>query len=212
MTKADVLRLFGVIASLYPNAVRFAEADASMRDAWHELLQDIDLRIAGKAVAAHAATHDFPPTIAEIRRFCFQSDGESAEEAWARVLHALKDSAYHSAERFADLPDVCKRLVGSASVLKEWAISEDGTSISVARTRFVAQYDVEKRKEKERKLIPPSVRQALDAALNVNLLPDETISVDTEQFERDMDKLSDTVDSLIKKDDFDALVVDLGEA
>lgn len=175
MTKSEILKLFGVIASLYPNAVRFAEADASMRDAWHELLQDIDLRIAGKAVAAHAATHDFPPTIAEIRRFCFQSDGESAEEAWARVLHALKDSAYHSAERFADLPDVCKRLVGSASVLKEWAISEDGTSISVARARFVTQYDIEKRKETERKMIPPSVRQTLDAALSANLLQENNV-------------------------------------
>lgn len=170
MTKSEVLKLFGVIASLYPNAVRFAEADAAMRDAWHELLQDIDLRIAGKAVAAHAATHDFPPTIAEIRRFCFQSDGESAEEAWARVLHALKDSAYHSAERFAELPPICQRLVGSPAQLTEWGLAEDGATISVARSRFVAQYDIEKSKETQRKMIPSAIRNVLNDATKPLLL------------------------------------------
>ena len=203
MTKKEVAQLFGAIASLYPSEKAFKSAEIPMIEAWHELLQDIPLQTAAKAVAAHAATNNFPPTIAEIRRFCIQADGgESAEQAWARVLSALKDSAYHSAERFAELPEVCKRLVGSANVLKEWAISEDQTSVSVARSRFLAQYDIEKRKDQERKMIPPSVRQALDAALNVNLLPDETISVDTDQFERDMDDLADT---------FDALVVNLGE-
>lgn len=204
MTKKEVAMLFAVITNLYPNEKQFTAAGIEMVQAWHELLQDIPLQTAAKAVAAHAATNNFPPTIAEIRRFCIQADGgESAEQAWARVLSALKDSAYHSAERFAELPEVCKRLVGSANVLKEWAISEDQTSVSVARARFLAQYDIEKRKDQERKMIPPSVRQALDAALNVNLLPEETISVDTEQFERDMHDLADT---------FDALVVDLGEA
>lgn len=172
MTKKEVAQLFGAIASLYPSEKAFKSAEIPMIEAWHELLQDIPLQTAAKAVAAHASTNSFPPTIAEIRRFCFQSDGESAEEAWARVLHALKDSGYHSAERFSELPEVCKRLVGSANVLKEWAISEDQTSISVARARFVVQYDIEKRKETERKMIPPSVRQALDAALNTNLLPE----------------------------------------
>lgn len=174
MTKKEVAMLFAVITNLYPNEKRFAEASVDMAQAWHELLQDIPLQTAAKAVAAHAATNNFPPTIAEIRRFCVQANGgESAEQAWARVLAALKDSAYHSAERFAELPEVCKRLVGSASVLKEWAVSEDQTSVSVARARFLAQYDIEKRKDQERKMIPPSVRQALDVALNANLLPAE---------------------------------------
>ena len=168
--KQDVVKLFGVITNLFPNDKRFASADANMVSAWHELLQDIDFGIAAKAIAAHAATNDYPPTIAEIRRFCIKANGESAEQAWARVLHALKDSAYHSAERFAELPEVCKRLVGSANVLKEWAISEEQTSVSVARTRFLAQYDIEKRKETERKMIPSAIRQLLDEVSKPMLL------------------------------------------
>ena len=170
MTKQDVVKLFGVVTNLFPNDKRFMEADANMVSAWHELMQDIDFRIAAKAIAAHAATNDYPPTIAEIRRFCIKTEGESAEEAWARVLHALKDSAYHNAEKFAELPEVCKRLVGSANVLKEWAISEDQTSISVARTRFLAQYDIEKRKETERKMIPEAIRNLLDEVTKPLLL------------------------------------------
>lgn len=171
MTKREVLKLFGVITNLYVNDRHFAAADEAMRDVWHEMLQDIDYNLAEKAVGAHAATNNFPPTIAEIRRFCIKAEiGETAEQAWARVLYALKDSAYHSAERFEELPDVCRRLVGSPSVLHEWAISEDGTSVSVARARFLRQYDIEIRKDVERKMIPQSIRQALEAAVNVNLL------------------------------------------
>lgn len=171
VTKKEIAQLFGAITNLYPNEKQFTAAGVDMVTAWRDLLQDIPLDIAAKAVAAHAATNNYPPTIAEIRRFCIQTDGaESAEQAWARVFTALKDGAYHSAERFAELPDVCKRLVGSANVLKEWAISEDQTSIQVARARFLSQYDIELRKERERKMIPPSVRQALDAAMNTNLL------------------------------------------
>jgi hypothetical protein len=173
MTKQEVAKLFGAITNLYPNEKRFAAADVNMVSAWHELLQDIDFRIAAKAIAAHAATNDYPPTIAEIRRFCIKAEGESAEEAWARVLHALKDSAYHSAERYAELPEVCKRLVGSANVLKEWAISEDQTSVSVARARFLAQYDMEKRKDMERKMIPTSIRTMLDEATKPMLLEED---------------------------------------
>ena len=171
MTKREVVKLFGVIANLYVNDRHFEAADEAMRDVWHEMLQDIGYDLAEKAVAAHAATNNFPPTIAEIRRFCIAADsGETAEQAWARVLYAIKDGSYHSAERFAELPDVCKRLVGSPSMLREWATSEDETSVSVARARFLRQYDIEKRKDIERKMIPQSIREALDAALNVNLL------------------------------------------
>ena len=173
MTKKEVLKLFALIASIYTQAGRFAEADAQMRDAWHALLEDIPFGAAERAVSAHAVNNTFPPSIAEIRRYALAGISDrrdTAEEAWALVLKALKNSAYNSAEEFAKLPDICKRCVGSAQVLKSWAISEDVTTVSVARAQFLNAYRVMDSRERERAMMPPSIRDALDEAMKHNLL------------------------------------------
>lgn len=173
MTKSETLKLFGVIASLYSNAGRFAEADITMRDMWHELLEDIPYSIAAKAVAAHTANSEYPPSIAEIRRYALQSVNngrDTAEEAWSQVFKAIRNSAYNSVEEYAKLPEISKRCIGSAAVLKEWAVSEDESTISVARAQFLNAYKALDKREQERAMLPPSVRAALDQAMAVNLL------------------------------------------
>lgn len=173
MTKSEVIKMFGIIASLYTNAGRFAEADADMRDMWWEMLQDIPFDVAKRVVAQNAANSDYPPSIAQIRRAALQGAVEkrdTAEEAWALVLKALKNSAYNSVQEFAKLPDICKRCVGSAQVLKEWAISEDESTVSVARAQFLTAYKTLDKRDQERMMLPPSVRAALDEAMSHNLL------------------------------------------
>ena len=173
MTKKEVLKLFALIASIYTQAGRFAEADAQMRDAWHTLLEDISFDAAERAVSSHAVNNTFPPSIAEIRRYALAGiadNRDTAEEAWALVLKALKNSAYNSVEEFDKLPDICKRCVGSAQVLKSWAISEDEATVSVARAQFLSAYRTLDKRERERSMMPPSIRDALDEAMKHNLL------------------------------------------
>lgn len=165
--------MFGIIASLYTNAGRFAEADADMRDMWWEMLQDIPFDVAKRVVAQNAANSDYPPSIAQIRRAALQGAVEkrdTAEEAWAKVDKAMRNSAYNSVEEFAKLPDICKRCVGSPAVLKEWAIAEGDTAYSVARSQFLTAYKTLDKHEQERMMLPPSVRAALDEAMSHNLL------------------------------------------
>lgn len=173
MTRAEVLKLFAIIGSIYANAGRFVEADAVMRDSWHELLNDIPFALATKAVYAHAANSEYPPSIAEIRRAALKSvtDGrDTAEEAWAVVFKAIRNSAYNSVEEYAKLPEICKRCVGSPAVLKEWAVSEDESTISVARAQFLNAYRTLDKREQERAMLPPAVRSALDAAMSDDAL------------------------------------------
>lgn len=173
MTKSEVIKMFGIIASLYTNAGRFAEADADMRDMWWEMLQDIPFDVAKRVVAQNAANSDYPPSIAQIRRAALQGAVEkrdTAEEAWALVLHALQNSAYNSVEEFAKLPEICKRCVGSPNVLKIWAVSEDENAVSVARAQFLNSYRALDKREQERAMLPPSVRDALDVAKRNKLL------------------------------------------
>ena len=173
MTKAETVKMFALITSIFANAGRFAEPDAQMRDMWQMLLEDIPFEKAQQAVMAHSVNSEFPPSIAEIRRVALQGAVEkrdTAEEAWALVLHAMKNSAYNSVQEFAKLPDICKRCVGSAQVLKEWAISEDESTVSVARAQFLTAYKTLDKREQERMMLPPSVRAALDEAMSHNLL------------------------------------------
>lgn len=173
MLESEVVALFGFISSAYPRSDAFKKVDESNVEMWTMALEDIPFEVAKKALVAHSVNNDFPPSIAEIRRYALAGIADrrdTAEEAWALVLKALKNSAYNSAEEFAKLPDICKRCVGSAQVLKSWAISEDEATVSVARAQFLNAYRVMDSRERERAMMPPSIRDALDEAMKHNLL------------------------------------------
>ena len=170
MTKQELIQLFGVITILFPQDKRFERANSMIVDTWYEVLADIDIGTAKQAILAHSVNSTYPPTIADIRKYAVKpAVTESAEEAWARVNAALRDGIYHSKERFAELPDVCKRLVGSPSLIQDLAKSESDSSIAAFRSRFMKQYDIEKAQANQQALIPGNVRQALQGAQAVDL-------------------------------------------
>lgn len=173
MTKQETVKLFALISTAYPRSEAFRKVSAESVEMWQMCLEDIPFAVAQKALAAHSVNSEFPPSIAEIRRAALQGAVEkrdTAEEAWALVLHALKNSAYNSVQEFAKLPDICKRCVGSPAVLKEWAIAEGDTAYSVARSQFLSAYRTLDKRDTERMMLPPSVRAALDEAMSHNLL------------------------------------------
>lgn len=172
MTKQEVVKLFALISTAYPRSEAFRKVSAESVEMWQMCLEDIPFAVAQKALAAHSVNSEFPPSIAEIRRAALQGAVEkrdTAEEAWALVLHALKNSAYNSVEEFAKLPDKVKRCVGSAQVLKEWAISEDFNQ-DVAKSNFARTYRDLDKHDREFAMMPPSVRAALTEAMQHNLL------------------------------------------
>lgn len=172
MTKAETVKMFALITSIFANAGRFAEPDAQMRDMWQMLLEDIPFEKAQQAVMAHSVNSEFPPSIAEIRRYALAgavAQRDTTDEAWALVLKALKNSAYNSLEEYAKLPDKIKRCVGSAQVLKTWAVSEDFNQ-DVAKSNFARTYRELDERDRQFAMMPPSVRAALDEAMSHSLL------------------------------------------
>lgn len=173
MLASEVVVLFDLISSAYPKTDVFKKVTDANVMMWTMALEDVPFDVAQKAIVAHSVNSEFPPSIAEIRRYALAGIADrrdTAEEAWALVLKALKNSAYNSVEEFDKLPDICKRCVGSAQVLKSWAISEDVTTVSVARAQFLNAYRVMDSRERERAMMPPSIRDALDEAMKHNLL------------------------------------------
>lgn len=67
MTREEVKKIFGLIASVYPNFMPLETEQARNKlDVWHDLLQDQDFAFVEKKVIKHIRNEKFPPTISEI--------------------------------------------------------------------------------------------------------------------------------------------------
>lgn len=168
MNEIEVVQLFTIIASLYPRDKAFSSSPPQMVSMWAEAMKDIPYEIAEKACVMHVRTSVFPPSIAEIVSFANDlmngksKATETAEMAWARVQYALADSAYHAEARFHELPPRVQELVGSPQQLKDWGQAETGSAtLEFARERFLKQYDLAMRREKDIMLLPREVREFL---------------------------------------------------
>ena len=173
MTKQEVVKMFALITTAYPRSDAFKKISAEAVEMWQTCLEDVPFNVAQSALVAHSVNSEYPPSIAEIRRAALKSvtDGrDTAEEAWSQVFKAIRNSAYNSVEEYAKLPEISKRCIGSAAVLKEWAVSEDESTISVARAQFLNAYRTLDKREQERAMLPPAVRAALDAAMSDDAL------------------------------------------
>jgi hypothetical protein len=139
-----------------------------MVDNWAGMLSDISFENAKKAVLKHARVSVFAPTIADIIAYAkeFERGGddglEAAEEAWGKVQAAIANSAYDYMSEYGKLPPICQRLVGSPQQLRDWSQCEIGSAtIEFARERFLKQYDIYLRRERENQKLPPQMRELL---------------------------------------------------
>lgn len=149
MTKKEVVALFGLIAALFPKDTAFVKADATMRDAWAEMLEDIPFDHAKAAVKAAVATSPFPPSIAEIRDYATRLTTPkrlSADEAWGIASDVI-------------------RKYGTRTVLKEGCVEKPPEYADVtveSRTyRFVKRQPSVKEYEAKRHC-PPEVWEMLE--------------------------------------------------
>lgn len=98
MTKKETVALFGLIAALYPRDEKFTHPDATMRDAWAEMLEDIPFDAAKAAIKATVSTSPFPPSIAEIRDYATRLTSNRrrpADEAWGIASKCCRTIGYN---------------------------------------------------------------------------------------------------------------------
>ena len=172
MEKVEVIELFAAISNLYPNSRSYANADDIMITTWTTMLKDLQKMDVSIALKVHASKSPLPPSISDIRKIVAELHAEdnpmSGMDAWNLVIRAVRRSAYRSNEEFNKLPDVCKRLVGSPTQLREWAMVDDPTVLSVAKSQFLKAFEQQKTRESELQLLPSNIRKLLTS--NQNLL------------------------------------------
>lgn len=168
MTRAETLKIIGVLQINYPDAFRALTDDQLQMvvTLWQSVLSGETYQDVQAAVIAFIATDTgrFMPPVGAIKQqlIKLRHVGDMTDgEAWALVAKAIRNSAYHSVEEFAKLPEMVKKIVGSPSQLYEWAIS-DHFNAEVASSNFMRAYNARVKADRELQSLPECVKKVLE--------------------------------------------------
>ena len=132
-------------------------------EVYYDLLKDLDYDLAFAAVKKVIASDEYPvlPTVGKIRKAAHDlctMDRLSAPEAWGIVVKAIRKYGYCSeAEALASMP---KEVAETVKFIgwRELCLSEKP---DVIRAQFMRMYEAVEARQKERELLPDSVKQIL---------------------------------------------------
>lgn len=163
MTKNDVVKIFIVIRTAYPNfykEMKKEDLEATI-NLWAEMFAHENTQLVVAAVKNLINTFKWPPTIADVKEEMYkltQTETETPVEMWNKIKAAMRRASYYANEEFEKLPEVAKKFVGSPNQLREWALSVDYND-SVVKGQFFKQYEILKQREKDSKLMLPQVKE-----------------------------------------------------
>lgn len=194
MTPTETGKIMDILKTAYPRFYSGPEAPdiRKMVGLWSEMFRDDDVGLVAAAVKALIETDDkgYPPHIGAVKaklRLITGGDEISEAEAWSLVSSAVRNGLYGSREEFEKLPLVLRRLVGSPSQLREWALMDSDTLHSVVSSNFQRSYKVVAQREREIAKLPPDVRRlvasgarGLDGKPEAKSLPERDPSEDRE--------------------------------
>lgn len=133
--------------------------DAYTMEMWYSLLSDLPYEVASASLKNHMQTSNKIPTPADIRAGAVkltQKDSMNANEAWALVSKAIRNSTYNSEKEYAKLPTIVQKAVGDASRLRQMAMDEDYNE-AVQQSLFIKTYAIEQQREEQRRQISPDL-------------------------------------------------------
>lgn len=143
----------------YFSAMSVVEMERSVA-AWTLILGDYTSEqiSAGLKFFLITNTKGFPPTpgemIESISKVSAPANNElTAEECWQKVQKAVSNSGYHSTEEYNNLPEVCKKLVGSANMLQRYGEMSVQEFETVVKSNFLRSYQALFVKTKENEKI-----------------------------------------------------------
>lgn len=197
MTREETIKVLAVLKAAYPAFYRGMKADElnGIVNLWASQFEGDDYKTVGAAVQAHIATDTkgYPPHIGAIKeaiRKITQPDEMSEMEAWGYVASALRNSGYNSVAEFDKLPPVVRRIVGSPSQLREWAMMDSDTVQSVVQSNFMRSYRARAQHEREYLALPENVRELmaqLAGSMSMPILEEIDRSYDIRQLESEIE-------------------------
>lgn len=168
MTREETQKIIMALVTYYPN---YKPVDfGTTIDLWCDAFVDKNYSDVALAVKTYVMsdTSGFAPSIGAINNLIAtiseRTNGNDLNEleAWSLVSKALRDSTYHSVERFNELPEMVQKAVGSPSNLHNWATTDIETIENVIASNFQRTYRAVLMQEKENRRFPREVRTAIE--------------------------------------------------
>ena len=143
MTRDETKKILEIIDCSYPNWKPSKPKETL--EVWHMMLQEYNYNDIARALKAYITTDasGFAPSIGQLINNMSITDrltGMNELEAWDLVSRALRDGTYHAEERFAELPELVQRCVGSPSQLRNWGQSDIKSVETVIQSNFMRTY------------------------------------------------------------------------
>ena len=173
MTKSETVKLFVLIANLYPRDTAFRNATAEMVAAWSAMLADVPFTTAQACLQAHVATSPFPPSIAEIKAWAAKFDHQfmDASEAWGIARKAISKWGVHAKAKARATTPADVWAVMDRMGYEDMCLSENP---DVIRGQFTRLWEAHSKRAQEVERLPESVKKMLSAA-SVGLLNEASI-------------------------------------
>lgn len=168
MTKAETLKILAIIKVAYPcSFTKMTNNDLDiLTNLWASQFKDYDFNLVAGAINTIISTDisQFAPPIARVKEVCRQiSNPNQIDElqAWNCVKKALSNSIYNAKEEFEELPDVCKKIVGSPKQLREWCLLGSDQVDTIIHSNFLKMFRNVEDKQRQIELMPIGVKEKL---------------------------------------------------
>ena len=83
-------------------------------------------------------------------------------EAWALVSRAIQNGQNGAEEEFAKLPEIVQKAVGSPSLLRSWATTDERSIENVVQSNFMRTYRAELSRKREVQTMPKDVLKIME--------------------------------------------------
>lgn len=148
MTRQELMKIFYILKASYPRFFNISVAEIEqIIAAWQLVLDDYTYEqvVAGLKYYLTMDTKGFPPSQGQIVEAIAKVSAPitgvlTADECWNRIVKAVSNSYYNSAEEFEKLPPLCKKFIGSADHLKYFGDMDSVSFHSVIRSNFLKSY------------------------------------------------------------------------
>lgn len=165
MTMKETLQILSVLRMAYPGYyAKLTESDAvSMAKLWSRMFADDPYQEVDAAVQKLICSEsEFPPNIGQVKKAVamLKTDSDSAISAWNQVKKSMRFSG--TVELFNALPELTRKVVGSPSQLREWALMDPSQINTVVQSNFLKSYKEIEGNFRAQEALPASTQNLIE--------------------------------------------------
>lgn len=172
MTREETKELLMSISVIYPNFNVKPEQMTATINAWHLMLEEYPANAIGAALKIYIKTNNtgFAPSVSQLIGSMYEprkQDQLTEGDAWNLVKDAIRDSNYHSEERFNELPPIVQKAVGGAGMLRQWAMCDSDEVNTVIASNFMRNYKAILSKKEFNEKVPEQISELIQNRIEV---------------------------------------------